>query len=259
VTARKVSIIVQARSGSSRLPHKIHMPFGGTTLLQHILRRLHIGASSASGVSGVNGWDVWVATTDQPDDDRVVEACKTESVPCVRGSVDNVLQRFVTCLEAMPTRPDLVVRICADRPFICTRLLSEMLEFYEEIGAPDYLCNNRPRSFPNGLDLEICKTATLYEALASDPDEIEREHVTPHIYNHPEKFSLSNYVCPFGNFARARMVVDTQLDYDTLLAAQETLAALRLDYDYRDILNYVTLYPERLEANQDVPQFGVSA
>jgi spore coat polysaccharide biosynthesis protein SpsF len=249
MTARTVAIIVQARAGSTRLPGKIFQPFGGTTLLQHILRRLRIDG---------NRYDLWVATTDQPDDERVVEICQQEDVSCVRGAVDNVLQRFVTCLEQMPAQPDLVVRVCADRPFICTRLLTEMLDYYECIGTPDYLCNNRPRSFPNGLDLEIFPPAVLYEALASDPNEVEREHVTPHVYNHPEKFRLANYVCPFGNFAWARMVIDTQLDYETLFAVQSRLSFMRIDYDYRDVLNFVTLYHERLEANKDVPQFGVT-
>jgi spore coat polysaccharide biosynthesis protein SpsF len=242
-------IIVQARTGATRLPGKVLLPFGGTTLLQHILRRLRLGPLALP---------IWVATTTLAADDAIAALCAEEGVSCFRGPVDDVLARFVGCLDVIRPEPEVVVRVCADRPFVCAQLLAEMLAFYEEVGRPDYLCNNRPRSFPNGLDLELVRTATLRTALAAEPSALEREHVTLHIYEHPERFTIANYPCPFGNFAWARLVIDTPLDYETLLPAHAALSRRCATYDYRDVLNSIVLEPERFAANQGVPQFGIA-
>lgn len=242
-------IIVQARTGSTRLPGKVLQPWGGTTLLQHILHRLQLGPLDLP---------IWVATTTLSEDDSIAALSAQEGLPCVRGPVDDVLTRFVRCLEAMCPEPELVVRVCADRPFVCTRLLAEMLAFYDDAGRPDCLCNNRPRSFPNGLDLEIVRADALRAALAAEPSALEREHVTLYIYEHPERFTIANYPCPFGNFAWARLVIDTALDYETLLPVHEVLSRRCARYDYRDVLNCIALEPQRFTANQGVPQFGVA-
>jgi spore coat polysaccharide biosynthesis protein SpsF len=242
---KRIAVIVQARVGSTRLPGKVLKPFGDSTVLQHILRRLRIGPREV---------DLWTATTEEPEDDVIVELCRRENVGCVRGPTDDVLQRFVTCMDSMSYRPDLIVRVCADRPFICSRLLAEMLDFYTLVEEPDYLSNNLPRSFPTGLDLEIMKPDVLYETLSLGPSPIQREHVTLYVYNHPERFRLANFPCPFGNYRWARAVIDTQLDYDTLFPVQRELEQLRREYDYLDVLNFVSLNPQMFEPNRDVPQ-----
>ena len=200
--------------------------------------------------------DLWTATTEEPEDDVIVELCRRENVSCVRGPTDDVLSRFVICVESMSYKPDLIVRVCADRPFICSRLLAEMLDFYGLVGEPDYLSNALPRSFPNGLDLEIMKPEVLHETLSVDPSPIQREHVTLYVYDHAERFRLANFPCSFGNYRWARAVIDTPLDYDTLLPVHRQLDQWCRDYDYRDMLNVVSLNPHMFEPNRNVPQFG---
>lgn len=227
-------MIVQARTGSTRLPEKVVLPFGGTTLLRYILRRL-----------ARTGLPIVVATTTLDEDDPVADDAAHEGAGVFRGSAEDVLGRFAACLDSMPEVPDLVVRVCADRPFVCPSLLGEMLERYEQVGSPDYLSNAIIRSYPVGLDLELVRKTALLEAGAAATDPYERQHVTPFIYRRPERFSLRDVTNPYGNFAHVRAVVDTQADYDTLAALEPRLAAWRKDHDHRDLLNAAVLEPER--------------
>lgn len=232
--ARRVVAIVQAGTASSRFRGRFLKRFGESTVLEQVLRRLSRGVALS---------EIWVATTTDPMDDRVAEIAAREGVRCVRGSSKDMLQTVVSCLDGMTSMPDLVVRVGGEQAFVCTQLLAEMLEFYDRVGQPDYLSNNRPRSFPVGLDLEIMRPSALYESRSSNPSGVARRDVTPYIYRHPKKFSLSNWSCPFGNFSAARMAVTTSLDYETLGLVHAALTAIRFEYDYRDILNLITLEP----------------
>jgi spore coat polysaccharide biosynthesis protein SpsF len=188
--------------------------------------------------------DVHVATTELAEDDPIVAACAAEDVPVFRGSgddVDDVLRRFVDCLDTLPSPPELVLRICADRPFLCPRLVEELLDAYDELGAPDYLANTLERSYPYGLDLELVRADALRQAHAETADPYDREHVTPFLYRQPERFRLSGLTCPWGNFGDVAISLDTEAEYRRLLALH---ARLPLDFDHLDVLSAVALAPE---------------
>jgi spore coat polysaccharide biosynthesis protein SpsF (cytidylyltransferase family) len=221
--------IVQARTGSTRFPGKVLAPFAGTTVLRHILDRLRRTSSPL---------DLVVATTDLAEDDAVADVCADAGVPAFRGASDDVLGRFVACVNSRPVRPGLVLRICADRPLLCPVLVDELLWAYAELDAPDYLANNLPPSYPDGLDLELVRTECLEQANGESVDAYEREHVTPFVYTRPQRFRLENLVCPFGNFSDVRLALDTRDDHERLVQLH---ALLPEEYDYRDVLTAVEL------------------
>jgi spore coat polysaccharide biosynthesis protein SpsF len=229
MAAEPVAAIVQARMGSSRFPGKTLAPFAGTTVLQHMLTRLGRVAHRLTLV---------VATTDRAEDEAIVDACAEAGVNVFRGSADDVLDRFTACINALPVRPGLVLRICADRPLLCPVLVHELLDAYDELGRPDYLSNNLPPSYPDGLDLELVRTDCLEQAHDESRDPYEREHVTPFVYGRPERFRLAGLVCPFGNFSHVRLALDTHEDLERLTALH---ARLPSDYDYRDVLTAAEL------------------
>jgi spore coat polysaccharide biosynthesis protein SpsF len=224
-----IVVIVQARVSSRRLPGKVLMPFGDTALLTRIIRRLR-----------PTGLPVWVATSSSTFDDPVAAIAQAEDAGVYRGALDDVLGRFVGCLDAIgDPQPDAVVRICADRPFVSPQLISELVEGYEALGRPDYIANNAPKSYPDGLDLELVRANALREADAETTDPHDREHVTPFVYRHPTRYRLANLPCAYGNFADIRAVIDTQADYDALVAVSARLET----GEFLELLNLATLEP----------------
>jgi spore coat polysaccharide biosynthesis protein SpsF len=229
MAADRVAAIVQARMGSKRFPGKSLAPFADSTVLQHLLERL--GRVS-------HPMEIIVATSDREEDDAIVTACAESQVRTFRGAPEDVLARFVACIGALPLRPTLVLRVCADRPLLCPVLVDELLDAYDELGRPDYLSNNLPPSYPDGLDLELVRADCLEHAHRESTDSYEREHVTPFIYRRPERFKLAGLVCPFGNFSRVRLALDTHADHKRLTSLHSKLPR---DYDYHDLLTAAAL------------------
>lgn len=225
------AVVVQARVGSTRLPGKVIAPFGRSqTLLEHILDRLD------------GPWTLCVATSTLSGDDEVVRRCEERGVVVFRGAHDDVLDRYARCVQALPVRPELVVRICADRPFVSRFLIGELLDRYEALGSPDYLANSYPRkSYPDGLDVEVMRTEVLLEAAAEASDPYEREHVTPFVQRRPERYRLVGQPCPYGNFSHVRATIDTSRDLAALRAVAD---ALPRDDQPADLVNLAALRPE---------------
>ena len=231
MAAETAVAVVQARMGSSRFPGKSLARFGESTVLQEIVRALR----------RVEGLDVWVATSDVAEDDPLVERCADEGVAIFRGSRDDVLDRVAACLEALPEQPELVVRICADRPFLTPALVADVLDAYAELDRPDYVSNNLVRSYPDGLDVEVVRVEALLEAARETDDPYDREHVTPFVYRHPERYALAGLTCPWGDYSSVDLALDTPEDYERLTRLR---ALVGEDADYLDVLNVVAVHPE---------------
>lgn len=219
--------------GSRRLPGKIALPFGGLTLLEHILGRLRRAGAA----------ELVVATSDARSDDRTEELALASAAWVYRGSEQDVLGRFADCVAQLDQRPDVVVRMCADRPFVCPGLLCSLVERWELAGRPDYLSNTLTRSYPDGLDLELVRPEALAVAAREAIDPYEREHVTPFLYRRPDRFRLVEDYCRWGNFSWVRATIDEERDHVALAAAHERLAAVDSAYEHSDVLNLATLDP----------------
>ena len=228
-----VAVVVQARMGSRRLPGKIARSFGTATLLEHILGRLRRARTT----------ELVVATSTEPSDDRTEELARAGGAGVHRGSETDVLWRFAECVERLDHPVDVVVRVCADRPFLCPRLLDSLVDRWELAGRPDYLSNTLTRSYPDGLDLELVRPEALAVAASEATDPYEREHVTPFLYRRPERFRLVEDYCPWGNYSWVRATVDEERDLVALRAVHERLAEVDPQFELADVINLATLDP----------------
>jgi len=201
--------VVQARTGSTRLPGKVLQDLGGRPLLQFMLDRL----------ADLRVDDVVVATSTLARDDAVSDIARAGGRAVVRGSESDVLDRFAHALRAHPA--DHVVRLTADCPLIDPTLVEAVLARHLDQGA-DYTSNVFPRTFPRGLDCEVMTAAALRTAHTEAVDAVEREHVTPFLYRRPERFILANLRndAPLG---RERWTVDT---VDDLTFVREIVNAM---------------------------------
>jgi spore coat polysaccharide biosynthesis protein SpsF len=176
---RSTLCVVQARTGSTRLPGKVLQDLGGRPLLRFMLDRL----------ADLRVDELVVATSTFDRDDAVVDVAWDAGRQVVRGSESDVLDRFVDALDAHPA--DHVIRLTADCPLADPVLIEGVLARHLDRGA-DYTSNVFPRTFPRGLDCEVMTAAALRTAHAEATDLAEREHVTPFLYRRPERFALAN-------------------------------------------------------------------
>src|SRR5215813_1256921 len=170
----KISAIIQARMGSTRLPGKVLMNIGGRSALARVVRRL----SRATLIH-----HVIVATSDLPADDAIVKECARLAVACFRGSESDVLDRYYWAAKANDA--SAVVRITSDCPLIDPQLVDETIQAFETAQA-DYASNVIPRTYPRGLDTEGFTTEGLAWAWLEAREPHQREHVTPFFHEHLE-------------------------------------------------------------------------
>jgi spore coat polysaccharide biosynthesis protein SpsF len=192
---------------------------------------------------------VVVATTTQPADDAIVQLCAERGYPCVRGSKDDVLDRYYQA--ARQHEADVVVRITSDCPLIEPQVIDQGLQAFFEHQA-DYVSNGMStRTFPRGLDVEVITFMELERAWHEDTNPAWREHVTPYLYRHPELFQLHALTNPV-DLSHMRWTVDTP----------EDLAFVRQIYNHfgsntfswQDVLALLEQHPEWLEINRHIEQ-----
>ncbi len=138
---------------------------------------------------------ILLATTELPEDGCLVEAAASQGIPVFRGSTEDVLRRFVDASGQQETT--VVVRICADNPFISASEIDRIIEFYLET-RPDYAFNHIPRmgnGYPDGLGAEVLSRQLLQQVDLVASGE-EREHVTLYLWNHADRFVIRTVPCP---------------------------------------------------------------
>lgn len=200
--ARTTVAVVQARMGSTRLPGKVLADLGGRPVLQLMLERLtraHVDR-------------LVVATSNRPGDDPVADLAEALGVPVVRGSEADVLGRFLLALDRFPA--DDVVRLTADCPLIDPLVVDAAIGLHRRTGA-DYTSNTLERTFPDGLDVEVVRAEALCTAAAEATRPDEREHVTPFLHHHPDRFTLASLETA-EQLGHERWTLDTPADLERL-------------------------------------------
>lgn len=206
-----VGIVIQARTGSRRLPGKVLAELAGRPMLGLQLERL----------TDLDVDAVCVATSDRAQDDAVADLARSQGVRCVRGSESDVLGRYEVSLEEINV--DHVVRLTADCPLTDPRIVGQAIDLHLESGVA-YTSNVHPRSYPTGLDVEVMSASALRRAATEAVDAYDREHVTPYIHRQPDLFPAANLRAS-RDASSLRWTVDTEED----LAHVRTLVGLVSD------------------------------
>lgn len=194
-------IIIQARTGSTRLPGKILKKINDRMLLEHIIDRLQELKSRAVVV---------IATSILPGDDVVEDFCKEKGVLCFRGSESNVLSRYYECAKEQGFTD--IVRLTADNPFVDVEEVDRLIAYHKECG------NDFTESFsvlPMGVGAEIFSFAALSEDMQKASMPHHFEHVDEYILENMDKFKTGTLtVAPEKNRPEVRLTVDTKEDYE---------------------------------------------
>lgn len=178
----EIVAIIQARMGSKRLPGKTMIPIQGKPLIKHIVERVKQSML-------VN--QVVVATTDEAADNQLVSYLQTENISVIRGSKDDVLDRFYKAAQAFQAQ--IIVRVTADDPFKDPDVIDRAIKIFQSEPELDYVSNTLEPSYPEGLDIEVFSFKALQRAWNEAKLPSEREHVTPYIWKNKQLFRTRNF------------------------------------------------------------------
>lgn len=240
----KTVAIIQARTGSSRLPGKVLADIAGRSMLERVVRR----ASRARNLH-----QVVVATTTESTDQPVVNLCQRMGVDAFRGSEGDVLDR--TFRAARNHGAEVVVRITSDCPLIDPQVVDLVIDSLNthppKDSPPDYASNTMERTFPRGLDTEAMTFEALEHAWREAEEPYQRVHVTPYFYQNPDRFRLLS-VTAEENFSAHRWTVDTAPDLELIRAIYGRFTDDT--FNWREALELVEGEPELADINRQTNQ-----
>mgnify|MGYP006075065239 CR=1 FL=1 len=216
--------IIQARTGSTRLPGKVLLKIKGKTVINHVVDRV-----SASLFVDY----VVVATTLLHQDIKLVSECAKLGVRVYCGSEQDVLDRYYQVSKILA--PDHIVRITADCPVIDPKVIDLVVKKHLETDA-DYTSNTLDVPFPDGQDVEVFKMSALELAWNNATLASEREHVTPFIKLDEEAFKVTKVLAKKYH-SEMRWTLDEKEDFELILILFERLYDLDPLFTMEDILN----------------------
>ena len=226
---------------STRLPGKVLKKIKDKALLDYVIERLKFCEEID---------DIVLAITISKKDDILEKYAKIKGVKYFRGSGEDVLRRYYD--GANKYKADIIVRITSDCPLIDPRIVDTLIRKHIESKA-DYTTNIIKRTYPRGLDVEVFNFNVLEESYNIASEKYQREHVTPYIREHPEKFRLQNVEAK-GRLNRPdiRTTVDTKEDFE--LIKRILLHFGNLHFTAEDIVDFLDRNLELLELNKNVEQ-----
>jgi spore coat polysaccharide biosynthesis protein SpsF len=213
---------------------------GSEPVLARVVRRLQCATKIT---------EVVIATTKMPEDNSIVEFCAGHGVACFRGAEHDVLDRFLRAGEQFGC--DAIVRVTADCPLIDPELADEVIEAFMEQKA-DFACNEVPRTFPRGLDVEVFTLQALQKANSVAKQPYQREHVTPIFYERPDLFRVVS-IGGQRDFSHYRWTLDTEQDL-LLIRAIYRHFDNRDDFSWTEAVAMMEQFPELANINADIVQ-----
>lgn len=225
----RIVTVLQARCSSRRLPGKVLRDLGGRPM---VLRQIERVARAASAR------DLVLATSVETSDDPLAEACEAAGVRVHRGSLDDVLDRFIGAMGDA----DHVVRLTGDCPLSDPAVIDLVAARHLAEGN-DYTTNALRPSFPHGLDVEIARADALRAAAAEATDPAEREHVMPFLHRRPGRFRIGHVACERYLWDH-RWTVDEAEDLEVVRALHRLLGDGWADAGFEDVLRLAREHPE---------------
>jgi spore coat polysaccharide biosynthesis protein SpsF len=228
--------IIQARTSAKRFPNKIFLDLKGYPLIWHVVERIKQSKL-------VN--KIILATTNNQCDEELVTWSKENRINYFTGSENNVLKRFYDVAKLH--NADIIVRITADDPFKDPHLLDKAISTLLTDNL-DFVCNNNPPTFPEGLDVEVFTFKALNKAFREVDSKFEKEHLTQYFHKNKKKFKQKNISSDI-DLSSFRWTIDYQEDYEMVKVIYEKLYVKNKLFSTQEIMDLLKINPDIKEIN----------
>lgn len=232
----ETGIILQVRTGSTRLPMKMIQAFYKEKSILEILLERYIGNPE-------NKIPLVIATTKNPQDNIIEDIAKLYNVSCFRGSEENVLLRFIDTANHYGFNN--IIRVCGDNPFFDFDGTYELLA-NNNSKKHDYITYKVDQDKPSilshlGFWGEVVTLNALKRIIDLTSNQFYLEHVTNYIYHHPDKFSIKLVQAPekLGNRNDIRLTVDTKADFEMNQLLHQQITEQKIPFEPKQIVNFI--------------------
>lgn len=228
----KTLSIIQARTGSKRLPRKMLMEMSGFKIIEWVIERVKLSEKSDGIV---------LATSNKTEDDVLEKIALEHNIKVFRGSENDLLNRYYEC--AKKYNGDIIVRICADNPLISFEVIDWTIENHVKQSAEyTFSGSNQITKWSDGFGCEIANFDLIENLEKINPLIEEREHVFKYIWNNKKKFNINYFVAPKQyQYPEIKLDIDTQKDYDFMKKFIES-NKINFETSIKKIINFWKKY-----------------
>ncbi len=235
--------IVQARLGSTRLPKKSLREILGKPMLLRVVERLKQSKLITS---------IGIATTTNPIDDEIAAFAQKNSIPCHRGSEMDLIDRFYGASKQF--NADVIVRIWGDCVMIDSAVVDKVIQHLLD-NKLDFCGNNRPATFPRGMDCEVMTFSALEKAWAEAKGEFLREYMSDYIVRNPTIFKTGNVVHE-KDLSHIYLLVDYEDDLKLMTAIYEEMRKNGKEFfSYQEALELLDKNPQLKQMNAGLQRY----
>ena len=236
----KAIAIIQARMSSERLPGKVLKPLAGKPVLWHIYQRLN---------DCENIGKIIIATSTNSSDNPIESFCIENNFSIYRGSLNNVLSRFINILKNN-SEYSYYVRVNGDSPLLSPMFVTNQINalfFYEG----DITWSFNSSSIFEGVSVHSYDS--LFTVDSKSNDIMDQEHVGNLFFSdHPELFKIVELIIPdefvFNNI---RLTLDEPEDYKLIKIIYDEL--WRGDpIKIEDVINFLMENKHLLDINKNI-------
>ncbi len=229
---------------SSRLPGKVLKTLcNGKTLIEILILRIQELRKQ--------NIEIIVATSNDESDNILVDFLTNNFhwLKIFRGDLKNVMQRYYDA--ALSYEVEVIIRITSDCPFIDPKVISKMLNVFEDSNL-DYLANTMPpekSTFSDGFDVEIFRRDSLQKQMNLPELSVkDKEHVTFLFWN-----SLHFNIGQFKNTESPNFQFKLSVDNnDDFLMIDSIVKRIGYYNSYSEIEYFI-------EANEDIRNLNINS
>ena len=232
-------IVIQARVSSTRLPKKVLMDVEGLPMLFRQADRIR---------HFIPHTPLIIATSKESSDDSIQEMCDEKGIMCFRGSLDNVVLRFLECVQKFDL--DYIIRVGGDDPLIdpecCKALMDANIE-----EKHDFIYASNIEGWPYGSAAELIskKALELINSKALNP--LYKEHTIPYFFDHPEQFNIKKLKSPRGiNRPNYYFTVDFPEDLELIRSIFRILKSEGDYFPFKRVIELIDNNKEILNINK---------
>jgi spore coat polysaccharide biosynthesis protein SpsF len=235
----KVVLIIQARMSSTRLPEKSMMPLADKPLVFRMVERL----KKCKRID-----EIVIATSDQPEDQVLVELAKELQVSYFQGNLLDVRDRYLKAAEKF--QADYVLRIPADNPMPDSNEIDKLIEFHlgnNSSGFSSNLAQVNNSEYLDGIGAEIFSTKLLQESVARSSSDTVKEHVHRNFFDYSTQTPVDSSWCPIASpkapveLRRPDIILDvnTMDDYTKIKRIYDHLYPQNPNFTTVDVVNFI--------------------
>lgn len=231
--------IIQARTGSSRLPEKILMKLDGVTILEHLVKQVRASKRLRGLV---------LATSDLERDDRLADHAGSLGLDVYRGDEQKIMSRLLGAAERYGIT--MIVRLLGDCPLSDPEMIDAYVAELESDPGLDMVTNQHPHTYPDGYDIAVIRIEALRHLCRSFDQNGETEHMSG-FWKEDSGFAVKNMNANENYFTRFRMTLDYPKDLEAIQNVVKSLKGGKRVLYLRDVLRYLEAHPETAAINKE--------